>query len=164
MIKRYHDRIKTDPFSPSHHINAAPIYLTINAQPWIPKAIKVRLLEWKMRLDVLQYIARGCPDLDISILSNYKPKDAKLVSHPRELLPRFHVLSDDGHTIKVARALLIAQEESINYSSRDWLRIRGDKEWLNAHYLLLDSTEDAEAKWVRSAGFDEAWENVPKAK
>ena len=64
----------------------------------------------------------------------------------------------------MARALLIAQEESKKYAGREWVRIKSEGEWLNAHYVLLDSTEGAEAKWVRSAGFDEAWENIPKAK
>lgn len=99
----------------------------------------------------------------MGFLTNYQPKDTSLVSDPRDLLPRFHALPDDGHAVKVARALLIAHDQTKKYPGRDWARFRTDDEWLKAHYVLLDSTEGAADKWVRSAGFDEAWKNVPKA-
>lgn len=58
----------------SHHVNAAPIFLTLNKQDWIPRATKARLLEWKMRMDLLQYAARGCPELDLERVRGYAPK------------------------------------------------------------------------------------------
>lgn len=145
----------------SHHLNAAPIFLTINKMSWVPQSIKVRLLEWKMRFDVIEYVGRGCPTLHADILKSYKPKDAQLVSKPQDLLPRFHALPDDGHTIKVVRALLIAQQESGKYAGRPWLRIKED-DWLRIHYMLLDGVEGQSSQWVRSAGFEEAWKEVPE--
>jgi hypothetical protein len=58
----------------SHHVNAAPIFLTLNKLEWIPRATKARLLEWKMRMDLLQYAARGCPELDLERVRGYQPK------------------------------------------------------------------------------------------
>jgi hypothetical protein len=58
-----------------HHVNSSPIWLTINAQPWISTETKVRLLEWKIRMDLMQYAARGCPPLSVDKISSYKPKD-----------------------------------------------------------------------------------------
>ncbi|CAG9999857.1 unnamed protein product [Clonostachys byssicola] len=146
-----------------HHLNSAPIFLTFNKQKWIPMQTKVRLLEWKMRLDLVQYIARGCPPLHADILRTYMPaRDQKPVSHSRELLPRFHVIRDDGHTIKVVRAMLIGQEVSKPYVGKDWIRIHTDDDWLRMHYLLLDGVEGQSSQWVRSAGFEQAWEDVPQ--
>lgn len=58
----------------SHHINAAPIFLTINAQPWIPVETKTRLLEWKIRYDLIQYAGRAVPALPLDKLKAYQPK------------------------------------------------------------------------------------------
>lgn len=60
----------------SHHVNIAPIFLTFNAQPWIPVETKARLLEWKIRYDILQYAGRGAPDLHLDKIKAYQPKNA----------------------------------------------------------------------------------------
>ncbi|KAH7318698.1 HypA protein [Stachybotrys elegans] len=146
-----------------HHLNAAPIFLSFNKQAWISQDMKIRLLEWKIRTDLLQYVARGCPPLQTERIRQYKPRDEKLVSRPEELLPRFHAIPDDGHTIKVVRALLIAQQLSLRYIGRPWVQITDDDMWLKIHYILLDSVEGYEDRWVRSAGFEEAWEGIPTA-
>lgn len=126
--------------------------------------MKVRLLEWKIRLDLIQYIARGSPPLRAEEVQSYAPKEKNLVSKPEDLLPRFHAIPDDGHTIKLVRALLIAQDMSRKYSDRPWIRIKNDDMWLKMHYMILDGNEKIDPKWVRSAGFEEAWNEVPKAK
>lgn len=60
----------------SHHVNSAPIFLTINAQPWITLETKARLMEWKIRYDLLQYAARGVPALSLDAIKAYQPKQA----------------------------------------------------------------------------------------
>ncbi|KAK2057899.1 HypA protein [Colletotrichum caudatum] len=148
-----------------HHVNAAPIFLSINSKPWISTENKVRLLEHKIRMDLVQFAARGSPQLRLDQVRSYRPKDKdqgrELVSKPSGLLPRFHAIPDDGHTIKVARALGICQELSSRYGDRPWVRIRGGDEWLGLSYMLLDGTEHSETRWVRSAAFEEAWKDVP---
>lgn len=154
-----------------------PFFLWLKDQDWIPVAGKLRLLELKQRMDVFNYIARGAPRLDINELSSYVPKDIRLgkaqslVAKPEDLLPRFHAIEDDGHTIKVARSLLLAQRLSQRHLQQQnppsWLRIKDDETWLKAHYMLLDSVEEldekmGEARWVRSAGLEDAWQNIPK--
>ncbi|KAK1538483.1 HypA protein [Colletotrichum paranaense] len=147
-----------------HHTNAAPIFLSFNSMPWISTENKVRMLEYKIRMDLVQYAARGCPPLRLEDVKSYKPKDKDegkdLVSKPTDLLPRFHNFVDDGHTIKVVRALGICQDLSAKYGDKPWIKIK-DGEWLNLTYMLLDSTEHDETRWVRSAGFEEAWKDVP---
>lgn len=146
-----------------HHVTSAPFFLTLNKLPWIPTAVKVRLLESKIRMDLLQYVARGCPALHPDSLFDYMPKDASsLVARPEELLPRIHTIIDDGHTVKLSRALLLAQRVSQPYQDRPWIRIPDDDAWLRAQYLLLDGNEHWEVKWVRAGGFEEAWDEIPK--
>jgi hypothetical protein len=117
-----------------------------------------------MRLDILEYVAQSCPPLDPSSLSNYTPRDPTRVESPWELLPKFHSPPDDGHTIKVIRSLLLTERESKKWEDKKWIRIKGSKAWLNAHYVMLDSmdTEADTGRWVRGAGFSEAWEGKPK--
>lgn len=59
----------------SHHINSCPIYLTINSQPWIPAGTKARLLEWKIRYDLMEYVAVGVPELSVDQIKAYQPKN-----------------------------------------------------------------------------------------
>ncbi|KAK7403241.1 hypothetical protein QQX98_011013 [Neonectria punicea] len=147
----------------THHMTSAPFFLTINKHAWIPTAAKTRLLESKIRLDLLQYIARGCPPLHPEWLLRYTPKAASPgVSQPEDLLPRVHGVVDDGHTVKLARALLLAQRVSRPYAGRPWVRIPEGDGWLKAMHLLLDANEPGGVMWVRAAGFDEAWEDISK--
>ncbi|SPJ73300.1 related to HypA-like protein [Fusarium torulosum] len=163
------------PYSPRfdfilmHHINSTPFFITFNNQSWIPASVKARFLEYKIRMDLLQYIARGTPALRSDLLREYKPQDGdKLVDRPEDLFPRIHEIVDDGHTVKLARALMLAQRVTKPYQDKDWVRIKGDDEWLKAVYVLLDVNGEADKQggtmWVRSAGFEEAWEDIPKAK
>lgn len=59
-----------------HHVNSAPIFVTLNKLPWLSTANKVRILEWKMRIDLVQYAARRTPDIRFDSVKNYKPEDA----------------------------------------------------------------------------------------
>lgn len=65
----------TDQTSQRHHVNVCPLLLAVNAQDWIPTASKVRLLEWKIRFDLFQYAAQGCPPLDLEKIVSYVPKE-----------------------------------------------------------------------------------------
>ncbi|KAK1237657.1 hypothetical protein MKX07_006785 [Trichoderma sp. CBMAI-0711] len=151
-----------------HHLNSIPFFVTLLSLPWLSPSQKARTLEWKIRLDIVQYVARGCPPLRLDAVKSFTPKDAvsqSSVTKPEDLLPRFHKIMDDGHTIKVVRALFIARELSGRFKDRPWIRFADEETWLNVHRLLLESREGrfGASIWVRSAGFDEAWEDVPKA-
>ncbi|KAK3328495.1 hypothetical protein B0T19DRAFT_442386 [Cercophora scortea] len=151
-----------------HHVNASPLFLTINAQPWIPRATKARLLEWKIRLDLREYAVRGAPPLALDKITAYKPKRADATGQPSkttllDIISRLHTLDEDGHAIKLARAAAICHELSRKYEDRDWMMVRGDDMWVKVHHLIVDSAEAPGPEWVRGAGFDEAWKDVPDA-
>ncbi|KAJ6438636.1 HypA protein [Purpureocillium lavendulum] len=155
-----------------HHLTSAPFFLALNRHDWVPEAARVRLLEWKLRVDAVEYIARGSPPLRLtealaswpSSSSSRLKRDNGETLAARDLLPRFHAVVDDGHTIKAARALLLAQEVSRPYEGkgRPWMRIEGERAWATVMDMLLRSVEGDEYEWVRSAGFEEAWEGMPK--
>lgn len=64
----------------SHYVNAAPLYLVVNTLPWIPIEAKVRLLEWKIRLDLLTYATIGVPDLPLDQIKAYQPENPAVAS------------------------------------------------------------------------------------
>lgn len=146
-----------------HHVNLAPIFLTINAQPWIPTAQKIRLLEWKIRIGIMYWLGVGSPSLDFDKALEYTPKDRSPASKPEDLLPKFYHVDDDGHTIKLARATILCRDQLQKYPDRPWVRIKGEENWMKFMHLLIDATVDPEGdRWVRDAGFESAWEEVPK--
>lgn len=57
-----------------HLVNSAPFFLSINAQSWIPVETKARLLEWKIRADLMQYAARAVPSLSLDGIKSYQPE------------------------------------------------------------------------------------------
>ncbi|KAK8041237.1 HypA protein [Apiospora phragmitis] len=141
-----------------HHVNSAPIFVTWNKQDWLATEHKVRMLEWKIRMDIVQYVARGSPKLSVEKIANYVPKDE--ASSAGQFLPRLHSLSDDGHVIKLWRAVGVGRKLSEPYEDRDWLRVKGTKLWDQINHLIVDSVEAPGPRWVRSAGFEEAWKDV----
>ncbi|KAI1391352.1 uncharacterized protein F4822DRAFT_396481 [Hypoxylon trugodes] len=142
-----------------HHINVCPIFVAINSQDWIPIESKVRLLEWKIRMDLVQYVARACPPLTLNNIASYIPKDKK-VGPLNELAHRLHVLEEDGHAIKLFRAVGLGQTISEKYENKSWIKIKGDL-WTKITHLVVDSAESPGPRWVRGAGDPAAWDNIP---
>ncbi|KAI1176133.1 HypA protein [Nemania sp. FL0916] len=145
-----------------HHVNVCPIFIAINAQEWIPTAAKVRLLEWKIRFDLLQYAARGCAPAFLDDITSYVPKE-KTQKSTTDLLPRVHAWHDDGHAPKLIRAVGVCQQVCAPYeaSGEKWLKLRGDDVWTKVNQLIVDAVEGDGPKWVRSAGHEGAWTEIP---
>ncbi|ORY71923.1 HypA protein [Pseudomassariella vexata] len=141
-----------------HHVNVSPIFIVLNKQDWISTENKVRILEWKIRMDLLQYAARGCPKILVDKIALYVPKD-KNPGPTIELLPRMHNLVEDGHAIKLFRAIGVGQHVSKPYEDEQGMFIKGDL-WNKVGHLVADSVEAPGPTWVRNAGFDEAWKDV----
>lgn len=136
-----------------HHVTSAPFFTTVNAQDWISLDTKVRLLEWKIRMDLVQYAARGAPKLELDAITSYQLREKKACGSPEEIIANnLHFFDDDGHSIKLARAARVCQ---LYYQTRD------DEFWNKIYHLIVDSVLAPGPNWVRSCGFDEAWEEVP---
>ncbi|KAI1487490.1 hypothetical protein F5X96DRAFT_649724 [Biscogniauxia mediterranea] len=142
-----------------HHINVCPIFLVLNGQEWISTADKARMLEWKIRLDLIQYAVRRCPPLSLDSIASYVPRDGKLVSESN-LLRRLHALEDDGHVSKLFRAVRIGRDISKKYEDKEWLMIKDEDLWTKIEHMVIDSAESPGPRMVRFAGMDEAWDEV----
>lgn len=150
-----------------HHINVCPIFLAINAQDWIPLESKVRILEWKIRLDLAQFAARACPELSLDRIASYEPKDKGPGSAVERLAPRIHAFEEDGHATKLFRTVEIGRRAISRYDNNDnnkkthWVLIRGPELWDKIMHLVVDSVEAPGPNWVRGAGDAEAWKEIP---
>ncbi|KAK5122385.1 hypothetical protein LTR85_003969 [Meristemomyces frigidus] len=140
-----------------HCVNCSIFFSAFLKQDWLSEANKIRLLEWKVRNDLAMYASRKSPDIRINDIRDYKPKKP---SGWDEIEDRVCRLEDDGHASKLVRALAHGQKICEPYEDREEFRIKHD-DWLQMGHMAIDSVEEPSANWVRSAGFDEAWESVP---
>ncbi|KAL9600004.1 MAG: hypothetical protein Q9219_003473 [cf. Caloplaca sp. 3 TL-2023] len=138
-----------------HGLNASIFLSTFIAQAWIPPTTKAKLLTWKGRYDLLLYASRRSPPLLLEEISGYVPRNQRQ-SHWEAIFKRATVFSDDGHTAKMVRALKNGERVCEEWEGKRRWAVQG-ADWLKMANMVMDSRESG-AKWVRSAGFDEAWE------
>lgn len=154
-----------------HCLTSAMFLSNFLEQPWLSNPNKARLLEWKMRMDLVMYASRKSPPLHIDSIRGYQ---AKRPSDWDEIKHRVCIILDDGHAAKVVRALAHGHKVCKPYQSGDAYPLK-DNDWHQLALMAIDSVEidgqDEHAQiqfdgpgqaWVRSAGFDEAWVDVPE--
>ncbi|KAL5588220.1 hypothetical protein FOBRF1_014748 [Fusarium oxysporum] len=151
--------VKSD-FFLMHHVNSAVMYLTTLQQEWLTREDKRRLLEWKIRMDLIQYVARGRPSISAEAIASYEPKIPS-TSSVREIGNRLQDFGDDGHGIKQARATALCHELMKNWEHKPWAILKGDLIWERIQHMVVDALEIPGPLYVRSAGFDEAWKVIP---
>jgi hypothetical protein len=162
-----------------HCVNSSIFLSKIVNLPFLDKRSKLRLLEWKGRMDLLMYTSRGSPNLLLDEIASYPLKEdwprifARSVAHP----------DDDGHLAKLARALASGQKLCEPFEDKNpempikgdmWLRIGNMGKQIQPDsfvYCLADCStavdctgkEEDGSMWIRSTGFDEAWEPQAQA-
>ncbi|KAK5134324.1 hypothetical protein LTR08_006753 [Meristemomyces frigidus] len=151
------DKIIKFDFFYMHCVNCSIFFSAFLKQEWLGDAHKVRILEWKVRNDLAMYASRKSPDIRLDIIRAYTPKEP---SGWDEIEDRVCRLEDDGHASKLVRALAHGQRICEPYGDREEFRIKHD-DWLQMGHMAIDSVEHPSQNWVRSAGFDEAWQSIP---
>ncbi|KAI1438843.1 HypA protein [Xylaria sp. CBS 124048] len=146
-----------------HHVTVAPFFLTINSKPWVPQATKVRLLECKMRYDILECAARACPEASRHKITSYIPRPESKLSQD-EIISTVRTLSDDGHITKLLRALRIGNRISKPYHGHGNPRLITSAEWEQIYRVYMDSVTGDGPRWVRDCGRPESWEQIPNQK
>ncbi|KAF2646786.1 hypothetical protein P280DRAFT_388210 [Massarina eburnea CBS 473.64] len=152
-------QIKFD-FFYMHCVNSSIFFSTFFSSTFLRPATKVRLLEWKARIDLAMYASRATPALDLSHITSYK-STLNPPSSWQEVFERVNRYPDDGHVSKLVRALAHGEQVCKKFEDREGFLIKGDM-WEKLGIMVVESVEAGEPKWVRSCGFEEAWESVPE--
>lgn len=156
--------VKIDFFS-MHCVNLG-IFLKVFADlSWLDRAAKARLLEWKVRMDLIIYVNRGCPELRIEEIQDYVPRQPESMNWEK-IIDRSKKIPDDGHVVKIIRALnqgydLSQPLEGMEDDSIS-LPIRNEM-WLKIANMVLDSTQDGVKvpdKWLFGPRYDQCWQGV----
>lgn len=137
-----------------HCINCSIFFSSFLKQEWLSTSNKIRLLEWKGRLDLAMYASRKSPRLMMNEITDYSPKQP---SDWEQIFKRVDRHEDDGHAAKFIRALAHGQQACALFEEKESWPVQGNS-WLQLAHMVMDSVEDDGSHWVRSAGFPQAWE------
>ncbi|EMC91151.1 hypothetical protein BAUCODRAFT_80670 [Baudoinia panamericana UAMH 10762] len=140
-----------------HCVNCSVFFSAFLQQPWLGTGNKIRLLEWKVRNDLAMYASRKSPEIRLDEIRKNKPNKPSGWDGVEDRAATFE---DDGHTSKLIRALAHGAQICKPYEDSSEFRVKSS-DWLPIAHTVLDSVEAGEPHWVRSAGFDEAWEKIP---
>ncbi|KAK9785037.1 putative Baeyer-Villiger oxidase [Seiridium cardinale] len=159
--QREHRTTKIDFFF-MHCVTSSILLSVLAQQSWIDIATRVRLIEWKGRLDLTWYVTCGVPNLDLDYVKQYQVGTERGWDEIFELVSDQH---DDGHVAKFVRALKHGEDICKQFEDGDASNafpIRGDL-WQTIARMSYDSTLHLPppAKWVIMSGMDQAWESVP---
>lgn len=142
-----------------HCVNASVFFPTFNAQSWLSEASKIRLLKFKGYVDLAMYASRRSPELLLDEVAGYAPvKSEASETDWKGIFRRLCEFDDDGHAIKLGRAVANGQRVSKPYEEEEWTRIKGPM-WEKIGNMVIDSVEDTGNHWARSVGFEEAWKD-----
>jgi hypothetical protein len=153
------DRKRKLDFFIMHAVNSSIFCTVLIRQDWIKLEDKIRLVEWKGRLDLAWYAAEGCPPLNDVAISSYTGSSEMSW---QDVFSAARRECDDGHVSKLVRALKHGENETRSYEGGEWSNyfpMKGDM-WLQLARICLDTTRSLpwEVKWVWFAGFNEAWQ------
>lgn len=173
-----------------HSVNLSIFYPTFRSIQWLSLEQKARLLTWKGWMDAALYAANACPIFYPERITKYTPKKP---GGWESIIVRANSYPDDGHTVKLIRALINAQDLSAQYTSSNNpdLPLRHE-DFLQIAHIAMDSVErmlepgyempgnlltlyrdkfgvDEEvvkivARFVRWAGVEESWDGFPDLK
>ncbi|KAH7079757.1 hypothetical protein FB567DRAFT_449318 [Paraphoma chrysanthemicola] len=143
-----------------HCLNSSIFFSTFLNLPscTLSNKSKRRLLEYKIWTDIAMYTSRHCPALLLDEIKTYAPKQGQ--DSWDDIFRRVNQFDDDGHASKLVRALAHGENVCKQYEAQDGFPVKSNM-WRTLGHMAIDSVEAGDPHWVRSAGFDEAWESVP---
>lgn len=152
-------KIKID-FFYMHCVTSNIFFSVFNKQDWIKLEDRVRLVEWKARLDLAWYAVSGCAVLDGSAISGYASPESDGMGWD-ELFDAVIKEHDDGHAAKFIRALKNGQDSAERFEQgehTDCFPMKGDM-WLKLARMCQDTTKNrpTDLKWVPFTGFEQPW-------
>lgn len=147
-----------------HTVTSSIFFSVIIKQDWIKLEDRIRMVEWKGRLDLAWYVVSGCAELNADAVTEYH-NDFSANMGWKDLYTASNKEHDDGHVVKLIRALKNGQEVAKPFENgefSDAFPVKGDM-WLNIARMTLDTTKDwtPDQKWVNFTGFDMGWKIRP---
>lgn len=149
-----------------HNVTSSLFLTVLNRQGWLAPADKARLVEWKVRLDLVWYAASAAPELRGEFAHEYAPTLSAGMGWS-ELYAGLNKHHDDGHVAKFVRAVRNGEEAARPFEAAGDVAgfpVTGGL-WLKIAQLCYDTTVehiDGQKKWVWGAGFDPMWEKIPE--
>ncbi|KAL8792406.1 MAG: hypothetical protein Q9195_005020 [Heterodermia aff. obscurata] len=143
-----------------HNVTSSIFFTVLIRQDWIKLEDRVRLVEWKGRLDLAWYAVSGCAPLDGSNISGYTNPESDGLSW-EDLYRDVNKEHDDGHAVKFIRALKNGEDTAGRYETGEWAEyfpMKGDM-WLRLARMCQDTTKGlpTDLKWVPFTGFEQPW-------
>lgn len=150
-----------------HCVTSSIFFSVIINQDWIRLEDRVRMIEWKGRLDLAFYVYSGTPELYPDAITEYHD-DISAVMSWKELYAAVNKEHDDGHVVKFIRALKNGQEATRPFETgefSDSFPVKGDM-WLKIAQMALGTTKNCppDLKWVLGIGFEMMWKIRPDLK
>ena len=147
-----------------HTVTSSIFFSVIIKQEWIKLEDRVRIVEWKGRLDLAWYVVSGCAELYSDAVTEYHD-DFSAAMGWKELYAAVNKEHDDGHVAKLIRALKNRQEAAKPFEAGEFsmsFPVKGDI-WLKIACIALDTTKDwpTNQKFVNFTSFDMGWKIHP---
>ncbi|KAI0469987.1 hypothetical protein GGR56DRAFT_668371 [Xylariaceae sp. FL0804] len=148
-----------------HNVTSSIFFSVFLQQPWLRVEDKVRLVEWKARLDLVWYASCACPELRTQDIAQYEPTRSKGMDWAA-MYKTVNELHDDGHVAKFIRALKNGEEVAKPFEQGNpSFPVQGPM-WFQIAQMCFDTTSatdnmKVEEKWVWGAGFDPMWNSTP---
>jgi Questin oxidase-like len=141
-------------------VTSSLFFTVLIRQDWIKLEDRVRLVEWKARLDLAWYAVSGSAALDEKWVSDYSNAESDGMGW-EDLFTAVNEEHDDGHAPKFIRALKNGEQECRKYEQGEWetyFPMKGDM-WLKLARMCQDTTKNrpTDLKWVPFTGFDQPW-------
>lgn len=127
-----------------HCVNCSIFFSTFLKQAWISEHNKIRLLEWKVRLDLCMYASRRSPKPLLEEITNYHQQQPSSLD---EVIKRVVEHDDDGHAAKLVRAIAHGGEVSKPYEERENFKIKNGM-WLQLEHMGKWSTPPSLPTWL----------------
>jgi hypothetical protein len=144
-----------------HNVTSSLFFTVLVRQNWIKLEDRVRLVEWKARLDLAWYAVSGCAGLNDDAISGYSNPESNNMSWA-DLFSAVNKEHDDGHAAKFIRALKNGEDVCQEFERGEWEAYfpMKDTMWLKLARMCQDTTKNlpTDLKWVPFTGFEQPWE------
>lgn len=147
-----------------HAVTSSIFFSVIIKQDWIKLEDRVRMVEWKGRLDLAWYVVSGSAELHASAVTAYHDDFTDSMEWD-ELYAVVNKEHDDGHVAKLIRALKNGQNAAERFEGGEFSEsfpVHGDM-WIKIARMALGTTKDCptDQKFVNFTGFDMGWQIRP---